>query len=167
MVAKSKIENGTYLLGQKRSAPRGLWDSWRLAGSQQPSGARSRKGSRLLGREQEELQRKQNVRFSSVGDFPTRPLPPLLLRVPLGLQFVSIHRDPEPLYKPSHGALSAPGLGGLAQSGRPQRGLLWATTCATVCEFIVDHHGRHRADAKFLGSLCHGGLIHIQNTDLA
>ena len=64
-------------------------------------------------------------------------------------------------------ALSAGWLGDLAQPGRPQHGLLWATTCATVLEFVVDHHGRHRADAKFLGPSCHGGLIHIQNTDLA
>jgi hypothetical protein len=34
-------------------------------------------------------------------------------------------------------------------------------------KFIVDHHGRHRADDKFLGPLRHGGLIRIHNTDLA
>src|SRR5262249_42368361 len=58
-------------------------------------------------------------------------------------------------------------LGELAQPGRPQRGLLWATTCATVREFVVDHHGRRAADTKFLGPLRYGALIHIQNNDLA
>ena len=58
-------------------------------------------------------------------------------------------------------------LGELTQTGGPQRGFLWATTCTTVCEFVVHHYGWHRADAKFLGPLCHRGLIHVQNTDLA